>query len=566
MVHTKFVRQRKALSLMSVILLFALLLSACGNPQTQQSATQNKAELDKAMAHAQSIGVPDSMLRPILNQENALSGTHEPFSLFSSQPATNYHANLSQNYEILTTQVKGLEDQATQQIGSQASQSLKDFQAMVSMRQSQGFVEAKTFAVQLQQVETQMNKANTPGQYMQVDKAAQQSTEALDLMGTTNDQLNGLRNQITTLKSSKLDTSALEVDVQNDVQNFRKATTVSDFNTISQQLNAQLQTANALSTLAIPYVGQVKLSQFQDQINKMKSYGGDTTTYQKEYDTDKSLMDSNNFVKFSSQIDQDLAGIQTPVLQLQANHDINALINETKAWGHTHQYHDDWNGQDYDQAYEYWNGRLWDIQNKDIPDAVTADDFQTIITTIQQQKTLFHAEEADQNDHTPQNQPHQSDLNLMKTLGVSNDKVIVTSLINGSMRVYQGGKLIHETAIVSGNPDKPSPPGFTQIYNRQSPAIFKAFDQNKNSPFYYPDTPINYAMEYHVGEYYYHDSWWRTDDDYGYGKKYPHYAPAAFNDGTHGCINMSKDEAAWLWNFTQSVDANNSVPVYSIVY
>jgi lipoprotein-anchoring transpeptidase ErfK/SrfK len=134
------------------------------------------------------------------------------------------------------------------------------------------------------------------------------------------------------------------------------------------------------------------------------------------------------------------------------------------------------------------------------------------------------------------------------------------------MRVYQGGKLIHETPIVSGNPDKPTPPGFTQIYNRQSPAIFKAFDQNKNSPFYYPDTPINYAMEYHVGEYYYHDSWWREPDDYGYGKKYPHYAPNAFNDGTHGCINMSKDEAAWLWNFTQSVDASNSVPVYSIVY
>jgi hypothetical protein len=562
----KSARQRFSLSLMSVALLFALLLSACGNPPTQQSATQNKAELDKQIAYAQSIGVPANMLRPIIDQENTLGGTHEPFSLFSSQPATNYYANLSQNYAILTTQVKGLEDQATQQIGSQASQSLKDFQAMVSLRQSQGFVEAKTFATQLQQVQTQMNKANTPGQYMQVYKAAQQSTEALDLMGTANDQLNQLRNQVTTLKSSKLDTSALEVDVQNDVQNFRKATTASDFNTISQQLNAQLQTANALSTLAIPYVGQVKLSQFQDQINKMKSYDGDATTYQKEYDTDKSLMDNNNFVKFSSQIDQDLAGIQTPVLQLQATHDINALINETKAWGNAHQYHDDWNGQDYVQAYEYWNGTLWDIQNTQIPNAATADDFQTIINNIQQQKTLFQAEEADLNDNTAQTQPHQTDLNLMKTFSVSNDKVIVTSLISGSMRVYQGGKLIHETPIVSGNPDKPTPPGFTQIYNRQSPAIFKAFDQNKNSPFYYPDTPINYAMEYHVGEYYYHDSWWREPDDYGYGKKYPHYAPNAFNDGTHGCINMSKDEAAWLWNFTQSVDASNSVPVYSIVY
>jgi len=565
MARTKFARQQKLLSLMSVTLLFSLVLAACGNPQTQQSASQNKSDLDKQIAHAQSIGVPASALSPIIAQENKLSGSQEPLSLFSSQPATNYYTNLAQNYATLTLQVKGLVDQSTQQYGYQASQSIKNFQSILSVRQNQGFVEAKTFANQLLQTQSQMNKAQTPGQFIQINQSAQQSATALTMMGSTYDQLNALSTQINTLKSSKLDISALETDKQNDVQMFRKATTPSDFTTISEQLNAQLQSASALSTLAVPYVGQVKLSQFQASINQVKSYGGDPTSYQKQYTADKALLNSNNFAKFSAQIDTDMQGIRLPLMQLQATSELNQLMNDSKAWGHAHQYHDSWDGQNYDQAYEYWNGTLYDIQGN-IQAAQTAADYQAVLDDLQQQNLLFQQEKADYSDTTPQNQPHQSDISLMKSLGVTGAKVIVTSLITDETRVYDNGKLVKTIPVVSGITDKPTPPGFTQITNREAPATFKAFDQNKNSPFYYPDTHINYAMMYHVGEYYYHDSWWRALDDYGLGTKYPHYAPNAFNMGTHGCINMTTANAAWLWGFTTPADPNNPTPIYSIVY
>jgi Uncharacterized protein conserved in bacteria len=565
MARMKFTRQQKIVSLMSVALLLSLLFSACGSPQTQQNATQQKADLDQQIAHAQSIDVPDTVLRPILQQENKLSSSHEPISPFASQPVTTYYANLAQSYSTLTVQVKGLIEQSTQQSGYQASQELKNFQSILSVRQNQGFIEAKTFANRLLQTQTQMNKAQTPGQFLQVYQTAQQSTQALDLMGTTNDQLNALSNQIDTLKSSKLDTSALETDKQNDVQLFRKALTPSDFTTIAQHLNAQLQTASALSTLAIPYVGQVKLGQFQNSINQIKSYGGDYASYQKLYDTDKALLDANNFAKFSAQIDKDMQDVRLPLLQLQATHDLNQLMNDAKSWGQSHQYHDSWDGQSYDQAYEYWNGTLYDIQGE-IQAAQTVDDYQGILDNIKQQNTLFQQEKADYSDNTPQDQPHQSDLTLMKAFGVSNAKVIVTSLITDETRVYQNGKLLKTIPVVSGVTDKPTPPGFTQITNREAPATFKAFDQNKNSPFYYPDTHINYAMMYHVGEYYYHDSWWRALDDYGLGTKYPHYAPNASNMGTHGCINMTTANAKWLWDFTTSSDPNSPEPIYSIVY
>ena len=51
-----------------------MLLSACNsNPQLQQQESQNKVELDSAIIHAQSIGVPASMLQPIISQENQLT-------------------------------------------------------------------------------------------------------------------------------------------------------------------------------------------------------------------------------------------------------------------------------------------------------------------------------------------------------------------------------------------------------------------------------------------------------------------------------------------------------------
>ncbi|GLV53748.1 hypothetical protein KDH_06000 [Dictyobacter sp. S3.2.2.5] len=563
--HTSRQRSYKVLSLMSVTILLLMMLSACGNPQVQNSASTDKAALDKAIAHAQSVGVPDTLLSPILNQEHKVSSTNEPVTLFSNQPATDYYSNLAKNYQLLTVQVRGLEYQATQQSGHQASVDLKAFSSILSQRQTQGFVEAQNFTNTLTQVQNEMNRAQEPKQYIQVSQKSQQATEALKLLGTANDQLGSFQTLIKTLKSSNLDTTALDQQEADDVQQFRQATTPDDFRKIIKDLNAQTQTANTISTQAVPYVGQFKLGQFQASIDKVKSYGGNADQYQQQYNSDKALLDSGNFVKFTTDLNQHMADIRVPLLQLQATYDVNQLMTDAKNWGHSHQYHDSFNGQTYDTAYDYWNGTVYDL-NSELTTAVTTDDFQAIIDSAKDQRTLFEGMKTDAVDSTPYNVPHQSDLKLMQEFNATKGKVVVTSLNNGALRVYQDGKLVHSMLVVSGMPDKPSPPGVTTITNRQSPATFKAFDQNKNSPFYYPDTKINYAMMYHTGEYYYHDSWWRADDDYGPGKQFPHYAPAAFNDGTHGCINMSLDEAAWLWKFTTPTDPNGTDTVTSIVY
>lgn len=57
-------------------------------------------------------------------------------------------------------------------------------------------------------------------------------------------------------------------------------------------------------------------------------------------------------------------------------------------------------------------------------------------------------------------------------------------------------------------------------------------------------------MQYHDNGYFFHDAWWRTQ--FGPGSNYPHQDPDGdpfAGQGSHGCINMSMDNAAWMDDF-----------------
>src|SRR5579875_2611235 len=85
-------RVEKGSALCLLLSLFIFLLSACGgNPQTQQQASKNKQALDTALAQARNIGVPANLLQPIMQQEQQLTVTHAPLSLFGDQPVEVYY-------------------------------------------------------------------------------------------------------------------------------------------------------------------------------------------------------------------------------------------------------------------------------------------------------------------------------------------------------------------------------------------------------------------------------------------------------------------------------------------
>ena len=54
-------------------------------------------------------------------------------------------------------------------------------------------------------------------------------------------------------------------------------------------------------------------------------------------------------------------------------------------------------------------------------------------------------------------------------------------------------------------------------------------------------------MRYSFYGYYVHDAWWRNQ--FGLYTNLPHYDPAAFNGGSHGCINVSKSDMIWVFDW-----------------
>src|SRR5437879_10374376 len=98
--HPVYMPRRMSQALLAVLLLsLTVLATACGgDPQAQQQASQNKTQLDTTVQHARQIGVPASLLNPILKQEQQLSSTSAPFSLFNDQAATVYYKNQANQY------------------------------------------------------------------------------------------------------------------------------------------------------------------------------------------------------------------------------------------------------------------------------------------------------------------------------------------------------------------------------------------------------------------------------------------------------------------------------------
>src|SRR3989440_12890892 len=101
-------RLAQAMLVMSILGLTVLTTACGGDPQAQQSASQNKAQLDQMLQHAQQIGVHATSLAPIVKKEQQLNNSSAPFSLFNDQADTNYYKNQANQYSKLTVQTQNL--------------------------------------------------------------------------------------------------------------------------------------------------------------------------------------------------------------------------------------------------------------------------------------------------------------------------------------------------------------------------------------------------------------------------------------------------------------------------
>lgn len=117
-------------------------------------------------------------------------------------------------------------------------------------------------------------------------------------------------------------------------------------------------------------------------------------------------------------------------------------------------------------------------------------------------------------------------------------KLIVISLGRQVLTAYQDGTAVMSTFVATGRPALPTPPGVYHIFARYSP--YKMISPwGYGSPFWYPPSWTNWAMEFRSGGYFIHDAPWRSW--YGPGSN--------LYNGTHGCVNVPHGNMAFLWNW-----------------
>ena len=126
-------------------------------------------------------------------------------------------------------------------------------------------------------------------------------------------------------------------------------------------------------------------------------------------------------------------------------------------------------------------------------------------------------------------------------------KEIIVSLSRQWMWAYQNGVQVYNSPVMTGRPALPTPTGTYHVFLKLHPTTFTS-PWPPGSPYWYPLTYINYALEWRAGGFFLHDSWWHSV--YGPGTNGWHYDPKfGWQWGTHGCVAMPLSAAAWLYNW-----------------
>lgn len=243
-------------------------------------------------------------------------------------------------------------------------------------------------------------------------------------------------------------------------------------------------------------------------------------------------------------------------LRTQAQQLLSQFHQEVTTWGSTHTYWDAWTDKAYEQDNAYGQQGIGAVLDRVVSQAQSTADYQAAIAQIQNEFTNLHAMESDFTDQTPWNQVHRTDTGLLEHYKLTTGVVVVVSLLEQSMRVYQHGQIINAFQVTAGSYEVPSLPGSWQVIQRQeNTTVMSAFP--KGSPGYYPPTQIPYMLTYHAQGYTILDSWWRTS--YGKGTNFPTRESSETSFSHVGNIGLSPASMTWLYAHVQM---NTPVVIY----
>jgi hypothetical protein len=521
------------------IVLLGLVLTACGPDAAAMQAHANKAKLDHELAHARKdLGFPDAMLAPVTTQERQVAAGDGGWGYGYQQAA--------QRYSALYTQLTAIEQQSVSALQQQTQHDIDALATMLNERRAQGFGEADYYQARLDDALKALATAKTPGDYTTIDTGITAQLDALRALWPAYQRLQDFKAILNTLSRSGVDTTLAQQFYAQDEQAFRDPATA-DYVGLERMIDGQMMQVMANQTAALPYISSGMLSDLQARIVMLRQYGdtADAATLQQQHDADaKQLAKAtrlNDYLTLSQAINAQTDDMALPLARGQAEHDLAtlmALIAQGKSI----------RIRGYAADYEYADrSRGYGDAANEVHNAHTLDDYQTADDDVNILITNLRAMLDNLNDPTPHNQAHQSDLQLMRHYGVIDGRVVIVSLREQTARFYDGGQLVYSAPVATGRPELPSPPGMHYAMYKQTHMMFTSPDP-AGSPFWYAPTPINYGILYANYGFYLHDAWWRRY--FGPGANYPHYDPAAFNGGSHGCINFRESDMPWIYNWT----------------
>jgi hypothetical protein len=396
-------------------------------------------------------------------------------------------------------------------------------------------------------------------------------------------------------------TSSMEAQwLAGDQALFHAAATATDYAALNIALNGQIAQIQANNAALVPNVAASYLAQFKADIQTLKDYeanipaikssfgriqalssfpslgitgwsasapamktfDSDIATFQKQYDQDAQLLSNQSYGNYSKavqQIQKHRDGMTFDVIYAKTYLDIKTLIDLIAKGQANTTLNNQPSGDNkkYPDAYEYiYQGTgIGDVINPHpssliglgrLYEAQSTQDYQYLDTELQMFINNISAMLKNLSDKTPYSQVHQSDMDLMRYYGIMQGRVMVVSLREQAARFYQDGKLVKATYLTTGAPDLPSAPGINCTSHAVKGQLMVSPDP-PGSPNYYTPTPVKFAIYYHNYGLEIHDAWWRNQ--FGPLTNLPHYDPAAFNNGSHGCINISKEVMPWLFDW-----------------
>jgi hypothetical protein len=331
--------------------------------------------------------------------------------------------------------------------------------------------------------------------------------------------------------------------------------TIQDYTTNAQAIKDSFGRIHALSTFS-----SLGITGWDAHAPAMKDMSKDLTTFQSEYDQDTQLLASQTFGDYSKavqQIQKHRSGMAFDVTYAKTYLDIKNLVDLIAQGQARTTLNNQKTGDNkkYPDAYEYiYRGTgIGDVINPTstkifgtgrLFSAKTLADYRYLDTELQMFIHNLSAMLTNLDDKTPYNQPHQTDADLMQYYGIMRGNVMIVSLREQVARFYTDGKFVKAIYLTTGAPDLPSAPGINCASHAVQGQLMVSPDP-PGSPDYYTPTPVKFGIYYHNYGLEIHDAWWRNQ--FGPLTNLPHYDPAAFNGGSHGCINISKEDMPWIF-------------------